>query len=180
MKGQDTVANQSGAMEADTISKNGRSLKSHTSRRNKCSLVVFVCLLLFSSFSAYAQEAKPRIAVLELSATGGSLDGARELTSILTTELVNTNKFRVAERSRIEQIINELGLQSTQDVNVRAAEIGKLLGVHKIITGEYAANTTNIRIINVESGDIEKAVTIYDKKLSQQKRAKKLIKELLK
>ena len=28
------VANQSGAMEADTISNNGASLKSHTSREN--------------------------------------------------------------------------------------------------------------------------------------------------
>jgi len=29
------VANLGGAMEADTISKNGRSLKSHTSKGNK-------------------------------------------------------------------------------------------------------------------------------------------------
>jgi hypothetical protein len=35
------VANQSGAMEADTISKNGRSLKSHTSRGN-----ISICMLV--------------------------------------------------------------------------------------------------------------------------------------
>ena len=33
-KTREAVTNVSGAMEADTISKNGRSLKSHTSRGN--------------------------------------------------------------------------------------------------------------------------------------------------
>ena len=58
------VANQSGAMEADTISKNGRSSKSHTSRRNKYSLVIFVCLFCFATFSTYAQDTKLRVAVI--------------------------------------------------------------------------------------------------------------------
>ena len=41
------VANQSGAMEADTISKNGRSLKSHTSRGN------FLIMLLSIFFTGF-------------------------------------------------------------------------------------------------------------------------------
>ena len=41
------VANQSGAMEADTISKNGASSKSHTSRRNNILVITaFVALML--------------------------------------------------------------------------------------------------------------------------------------
>lgn len=35
-----------------------------------------------------------------------------------------------------------------------------MLGVSKIITGEYAPGTTTIRLIDVESGDIEAASTI--------------------
>ena len=48
-------ANRSEAMEADTISKNGRNSKSQTSRVN---LFIFVFLLLLGAFSTYAQESK--------------------------------------------------------------------------------------------------------------------------
>jgi len=191
-------------METRGHSKNGASLKSHTSKGNKHRFVIFACLLFFVTFSIYAQETKLRVAVIDLSPTDNysvSISDAKALTSILTTELVNTNKYRVVERSRIEQIIKELGLQSTQDASVRAAEIGKLLGVHKIITGEctlwqtvaesyYYQAKTNIRLIDVESGDIDKAVTIdnyvINKKgkfvrwLSNREIAQKIILELLK
>jgi len=49
------VANQSEAMEADTISKNGRSLKSHTSKANTMKKIIVILLLLASRFSLYAQ-----------------------------------------------------------------------------------------------------------------------------
>jgi len=195
------VANQSGAMEADTISKNGRSLKSQMSRINLFSLAFFVCFFFFATFSIYAQDAKLRVAVIDLSSTNSKYgwSDANAITSILTTELVNANKYRVVERSRIEQIIRELGLQSTQDVSARAAEIGKLLGVHKILTGECRADVgtydyyqakTSIRLIDVESGDIDKAITIdnyvsnkrgkFVRWRSNQEIAQKIISELLK
>jgi len=154
-------------MEPETIGKNGASLKSQISKKNKCCLIFFVCLFFFGAFSTYAQDSKLRIAVIDIHPIGNDMvQPAQVLTSLVTTELVNTNKFRVAERSRIEQIINELGLQSTQDASVRAAEIGKLLGVHKIITGECSYYYISFRFIDVESGDIEVAVTInrYEKR----------------
>ena len=185
--------NSNNAMETRDHSKNGASLKSQTSKRNKYSVVFFVYLFFFATFSTYAQESKLRVAVIDLySARDYYVSYAKEVTSILTTELVNTNKFKVAERSRLEQVIKELGLQSTQDVSVRAAEIGKLLGVHKILTGEFTSEigTTSIRLVDVESGDIEKAVTIdnciRDKKgkikrwFSNREIAQKLLVEILK
>ena len=197
--------------------KKGASPKSHTSRRHKRSLVIFACLLLFSSFSTYAQESKLRIAVIDIyDACNEKKDdryfgeinsaaAAKEITSILTTKLVNTNKYRVVERSRIEQIIKEQGFQSTQEASVRAVELGKLLGVKKIITGEYSGTgdryqtngTTSVRLIDVESGEIEAAITFenrykfyenekdrkhnryYLKSLSIQEIAKKIVLELL-
>jgi len=146
-------------------------------------LLVLVSVLVLGII-ANAQESyqKQRIAVIELSAIGEKIKldlAAKELTSTLTTRLVKKYGFRynVAERSSVEKIIKELGLQSTQEVNVRAAEIGKLLGAHKIITGEYARKTISIRLINVESGNIEKAATIK-KKNSQVKNARKLIRRI--
>jgi len=51
------VANQCGAMEADTISKNGRSLKSHTSRGNFLKIVLTITATLFV-FTSFAQDYK--------------------------------------------------------------------------------------------------------------------------
>jgi len=132
-------------------------------------------LAFFGSFSTYAQNSKLRVAVIDLSypPEGNSFthyeQSAMNYTSLLTTELVNTKKYVVMERSRVQQIIKELGLQSAQNASTRAAEIGNLLGVHKIITGEYLGNTkVSLRLIDVESGGIEAAVTmdnyIRDKK----------------
>ena len=162
------VVNQSGAMEADTISKNGRNSKSHMSRRNRYSLFLFVCLFFFSTFSAHSQQSRQRIAVIDLAYSGGSYEYeitrpyAMELTGLLTTQLVNTRKYVVMERSRIQQVIRELGLQNEQNVNARAAEIGNLLGVQKIITGEYNgwSYLVNLRLIDIESGGIEASVSM--------------------
>jgi len=176
-------------------------LKNHKSRENKRSLLIFACLFLLGIFSINAQEIKQRIAVLDLYCTYNSdsyISIAKEITSILTTELVNTNKFRVIERSRIQQLIREQKLQSTQDISAQAVELGKLLGVNKIITGEYSPSrqsfigyeTLNVRLIDVETGDIEAAITIEscvrDKKgrikfhLSTQEIVKNILIELFK
>jgi len=49
------VANQSGAMEADTISKNGRSSKSHTSRGNFLRISLTITAIFFA-FVSFAQD----------------------------------------------------------------------------------------------------------------------------
>ena len=159
------VANQSSAMETDAILKNGRNPKSQMSRGNKYCLLFFVCLFFFGAFSTYAQVPKLRIAIIDLDyADPYSKNYVMNLTGLMITELVNTKKYIVLERSRVQQIINELGLQSTQKASARAAEIGNLLGVHKIITGEFIPHQgwseMNLRLIDVESGSIEAAVSI--------------------
>jgi len=158
-------------------------------------LLILVVIISFG-ITANAQESKLRIAVIDLSGTGNSDSNwanAKTITSLLTTELVNTKRYRVVERSKIEQILSEQGLQASQAASAQAVELGKLLGVHKIITGEYSGigyfhGTTSIRLIDVETGDIEAAITIkngiYDKKgrfqrnLSYEEIAKKIVSEL--
>ena len=156
----------------DHAKNNGVSPKYQMSRGNKCSLVIFICLLFFGVFSTYAQESKLRIAVIDFRCNCDNSDGmrqAKDITILLTTELVNTNKFRVVERSRIDQLIKEQKFQSTQDISAQAVELGKLLGVHKIIVGEVSrrysifadkGDKTSVRLIDVESGDIEAAIIV--------------------
>ncbi|MDR3287104.1 MAG: CsgG/HfaB family protein [Prevotellaceae bacterium] len=179
-------------MEFGDHSKNEASLKSLTSR-GKYNLIVLLCCFLFSTVSAFSQNEKMRVALIELrdiSHNGYSADVVRLLTSTLTTELVNTNKYRVVERSRINQIIKEQGFQSSQEVSSQAVKIGKLLGINKIITGEGDKSSANIRFIDVETGDIEAAVTVrrglYKKngklirEMSVEEWAKKILEELFK
>lgn len=90
----------------------------------------FACLFFFGSFFTYAQETKLRIAVIDLYCTFNENDylarysDAKEITSILITELVNTRKYRVLEKSKIEQIIKEQGFQSEQMARFQAIELG--------------------------------------------------------
>ena len=124
------------------------------------------------------------IAVIELSAIDNRIKvslHAKALTSNLMTQLPNKRilnyRFYVVERSSVDKIIRELGLQTPKEVNACAIEIGKLLGVDKIITGEYAHKTVNIRLVDVKSEIIEKAITIKGKN-SQKTNAKKVVKKL--
>ena len=197
LKFEAAVANQCGAMEADTISKNGRNLKSQMSKRN---FVVFVCLIFFGSFSTHAQESKHSIAVVNLQY---DLPVYEESTiRFLTDELVNTKKYTIVERSKVEQAINELGLQDTQSAserNTHAAEIGNLLGVEKVITGKVSLSdkgrTVSLCLIDVESGTITTAtkeqewdkvkkkkgnvVRYFESDASTSKTIKSLVNELL-
>jgi len=180
------------AMETRDHLSNGVSLKDQRSRGNKGYLFFFICVLFFGTYSTYAQQSKLKIAVIDLGYRGGlgcDEGDAMRLTSILTTELVNTRKYLVMERSKIEQVIKELRLQSAQNASARAAEIGKLLGVHKIVTGEYIDfGKVSLRLIDVESGSIEAAITMengarnkrgYMIRISDEAFAKKLLDALL-
>ena len=159
------VANHSGAMEADTISKNGRNLKSHTSRKF---LVILISLIFVFPYFAYTQETKPSIAVIDLkydfedpSKFEAKYDYSN--TGYLITALVQTDKYTVIERAKVRQVIEELGLENTQNVSDRASEIGNLLGVQKVITGKVLTtdngrtmvSTVSVSLVDIETGTIE-------------------------
>jgi len=163
-KSVETAVANSEAMEPRYHFKNGAKPKSHTSRIN---LVIFVCLLFFCAFSTYAQETKLSIAVVDL-----KYDASHEWskTSFLTSALVNSQKYTVTERSRVKQVIDELGLQDTQYASDHASEIGDLLGVQKVITGKVYYNkknrsmgrTLSVNLIDITSGAIEATATVED------------------
>jgi hypothetical protein len=111
---------------------------------------------------ASLKNEKLRVALLDIRASGAysdEVDEAASFTSGMTTALVQMNKYRMVERARIQEILNEQGLQDAQ-ASTQAVRIGKLLGLHKIITGEYSRPYLDLRFIDVETGDIEVAVRI--------------------
>lgn len=86
--------------------------------------------------------ATPRVAVLYFNNTDTSstkLDMLRlGLAEMMITDLSNNPELTVVERSRLNEILAELELQKTDQVDPgKAVEIGKLLGAERMVLGTY-------------------------------------------
>ena len=106
------------------------------------------------------------IAVVDFRGNNVSDGDCRALTDRLRTELFNTKHYKVIEREMMEQIIKEQGFQqsgcSTDECMV---EVGKLIGVEKIIGGSISqvgnVYSVSARIVSIETGEIENTA-VYD------------------
>ena len=115
---------------------------------------------------ASAQESKlPMVAVLPFTSRvldSSAIDG---LTSAMNSELINTGKFRVMERSQMDGILKEQGFQQSGacDGSECAVEVGKLLSVDQMVLGTIAkvGNTYSLsaRLVNVQTGEVIKSLT---------------------
>ena len=124
---------------------------------------VFIAVLVVLSCFSYAKTPlqEPNfIAVVDFTGNNVSVGDCRALTDRLRTELFNTKYFKVIEREMMEQILVEQGFQQSGcTTNECMVEVGKLIGVEKIIGGSISqvGNIFSIssRIVNVETGEIE-------------------------
>ena len=114
-------------------------------------------------FFIFAQ--KSNVAILQFEAANISVAEVGILTDRLSTELVNLGSFTVVERSQMEEVLKEQGLQQSGCTTSECAvEVGALLGVDKMITGSIGRietiYTLSARIIDVETGAILKQVSL--------------------
>ena len=108
------------------------------------------------------------IAVVDFTGNNVSEGDCRALTDRLRAELFNTKHYKVIEREMMEEINKEQGFQqsgcSTDECIV---EVGKLIGVEKIVGGSISkvgrTYSVSSRIVSVETGKILKGAT-YDYK----------------
>jgi TolB-like protein len=113
-----------------------------------------------------AQEAKlPMVAVLPFTSRvldSSAIDG---LTSAMNSELINTGKFRVMERSQMDGILQEQGFQQSGacDGQECAVQVGKLLSVDQMVLGTIAkvgnTYTLSARLVDVQTGEVRKSLT---------------------
>ena len=87
------------------------------------------------------------------------------LSDRLRQELFKTGEFNVVERNAMESILSEQGFQlSDCTTDECAVEVGRLLGVERMLAGSLAkigqTHTINIRIIDVQSGKITAAESV--------------------
>ena len=116
----------------------------------------FVYVLVINTIMA-----KPlTIAVLDFEGKDISDSEASILTDRLRNELIKSGNYNVLERSLMEEILNEQGLQQTGICNSSdcAVEIGNMLGVEQLVGGSIgkigSLFTISARIIEVETGKI--------------------------
>jgi len=105
-------------------------------------LVLFLMLLSLFAFSGQATGQKIRIAVMPFKLHHihqwwtWDWDVGGGIADMLITDLVNTGKFSVVERERLEEILQEqhLGVEGVTSA-ATAAKIGRVLGVQLFVFG---------------------------------------------
>lgn len=128
-------------------------------------LVGIFCLVFLPVMLIHAYGAEPmRIVVINLKADGVADRTARTVSNMLRTEFINLGEFTVVERSQMDAILKEQGLQQTGCTDQECAvQLGRLMSARKILIGEVSPMGKSIimtvRIVDVEKGFSEFAAT---------------------
>jgi|GEM_PF-2615666 len=121
-------------------------------------ILLVIYILLYCGYAYSDSKDKPRIAVMDLEAKGVVQEESEAVSDFLRTDLLNTEKFTVIERSRLQDILNEQqfslsGLTESEKV----AKIGKLLNCKFILVGTLSKLGSqyflNVRLVDVETGE---------------------------
>lgn len=103
-------------------------------------IMTLMALLVLSGVSATCEAAQKIVAVMPMSQivrNQYSSYAAENMTEELINVLVNSGTYTVIERSQLDQVIQEMGFESTGMVNADSAiEIGKLSGAQYILIGK--------------------------------------------
>ncbi|VAW33588.1 hypothetical protein MNBD_GAMMA01-475 [hydrothermal vent metagenome] len=152
---------------------------------------VFTLALTLLTFITIARDDRPVVAVLEFknetTASWWYSGVGRELSDMLSNELLGTGVFKVVERKKLDAVLTEQDLGASGRVSKSsAAKMGKVTGAQYLITGSVAsfeesgsrggglsfkgisvggkkktaALAIDIRVINATTGEIEYARTV--------------------
>ena len=108
--------------------------------------------------------AKIRIAVIDFRAKNISKPTANMVSELIRTEMINIGKFIVIERSQMDEILKEQGVQQSGCTDISCAvEVGKMLSAKKMLLGTVMKLGGRI-IINGRIVDVEKGVAEFGQK----------------
>ena len=111
----------------------------------------------------HSQDKRKSLAVLEFKSTGGlGVNEVTTLTNRFRGILVNTDRFDVVEREKMNDILKQQNMNISDNCNSAecAVQVGQLLGVEEMIAGDIGSVgqtwTIDLRLIDVETGKIIK------------------------
>ena len=157
------------------------------------SIALLLLAAVFGSTPAATQQpVLPTLAVLDL-ADGGSLGPdaqnlsqlGKGLGSMITTEMMRNPRVHMVERDQIQQLLAEqkLGLSGMIDP-ATAIQVGKLLGARYMLFGSYTDVFSNLRIdvrvVEVETGKLQRAQEVTDKRENLFRSVNRLTNQLFK
>jgi TolB-like protein len=122
---------------------------------------IALIILLFAFFRIPAFSQEMRIAIMDLKADGVQDRTARTVSNMLRTEFVNIGRFMVVERTQMNEILKEQGLQKTGCTDQACAvQLGRLMSAKKMLVGEVSPMGKSI-ILTVRIVDVEKGVSDF-------------------
>ncbi len=114
-----------------------------------------------SAFAAKDDNDKLRLAIIDLQAKGVSKVVGVAVTDLIRSDMVDTGRFTIVERSQMDAILKEQGLQQTGCTDSSCAvQLGKVLSANKVLIGEINQLGTDL-IITVRIVDVEKGVADF-------------------
>jgi len=127
-------------------------------------IFLWLLLMLVGMGTAHAADKKIFLAISPLQAKKVDPEEVDLISDALSGELQNTGAFRVMERSQMDRILKEQGLQTSGicEGNECAVEVGKVLGIDRIVVGSVGRIGSmfiiNVRMVDVSSGEIVASV----------------------
>ena len=112
----------------------------------------------------FAQDGKLAVSILDFTGEDVKDKVLKACFQQLETSLIESNRFTVIEKNQREEILKEQKFQSSGNCDEACAvEIGQLVGAEYLMLGEIIAFADlyqiNIKIVNIEKGDVEEKVT---------------------
>ncbi|MFC1595551.1 hypothetical protein ACFL3X_01405 [Gemmatimonadota bacterium] len=123
--------------------------------------VVFSCAFPSTLAQEELSEERIPIAILDLDALGTTPEEAQAISERLRARFLDRTSFDVVERRKMNTIFEEIGFQLSGACNTEecAVQIGRMLGVRKIIFGSISkigsTYSLMIRMVDMETARIE-------------------------
>ena len=118
------------------------------------------------SKAAPAKDSRELVAVLDLEAIGSTAVQASAMTDQLRVELLKTGKIALVDRAQMDNILKEQALQQTGCTSSECAvQVGKVLGVRKLVTGRITKIDTEQWLLAANLIDVQTAETLRSETL---------------
>lgn len=127
-------------------------------------ITAFIAVLMLPI--SLSSEEKMMIVVMDFTPKDVSNTVALTVSELIRTEMINTGKYSVIERSQMGMILKEQGFQQTGCTDISCAvKIGQLLSAKKILVGTITKLGKKF-IINGRIVDIEKGIGEFGETVS--------------